>query len=179
MNIGIVGATGQVGGVMLQLLADRKFPLTSLRLFASERSHYRGKRFKFDALSVANPDGNWLHLHKRPLRARTIAVAARDVCWKTDPRSALVLRRPSGLVRDDKNLEVFPFRFPQFPPHCIVVYQPGSGLMHLVVSECVDHPDIVSLDPNFDVLVFVNDRFWGYADNTGSFSLSVAVVDAL
>jgi aspartate-semialdehyde dehydrogenase len=38
MNVGIVGATGQVGGVMRAVLAERAFPVTSLRLFASSRS---------------------------------------------------------------------------------------------------------------------------------------------
>ncbi|MEE4545752.1 aspartate-semialdehyde dehydrogenase [Streptomyces sp. V4-01] len=38
MRIGIVGATGQVGGVMRSVLAERKFPVTQLRLFASARS---------------------------------------------------------------------------------------------------------------------------------------------
>ncbi|MBT8224118.1 MAG: aspartate-semialdehyde dehydrogenase [Dactylosporangium sp.] len=38
MRIGIVGATGQVGGVMRNVLAQRKFPVTRLRLFASARS---------------------------------------------------------------------------------------------------------------------------------------------
>ena len=34
MRIGIVGATGQVGGVMRKVLAERKFPVDELRLFA-------------------------------------------------------------------------------------------------------------------------------------------------
>ena len=38
MRVGIVGATGQVGGVMRGILAERQFPLTELRLFASARS---------------------------------------------------------------------------------------------------------------------------------------------
>jgi len=38
MRIGIVGATGQVGGVMRQILAVRDQPVTQLRLFASARS---------------------------------------------------------------------------------------------------------------------------------------------
>ena len=38
MHVGIVGATGQVGGVVRTLLAERNFPVTSLRLFASARS---------------------------------------------------------------------------------------------------------------------------------------------
>ncbi len=38
MRIGIVGATGQVGGVMRRILAERDFPVDELRLFASARS---------------------------------------------------------------------------------------------------------------------------------------------
>ncbi|MER6082378.1 aspartate-semialdehyde dehydrogenase [Streptomyces sp. NPDC001833] len=38
MRVGIVGATGQVGTVMRRILAERNFPLTELRLFASARS---------------------------------------------------------------------------------------------------------------------------------------------
>jgi aspartate-semialdehyde dehydrogenase len=38
MHIGIVGATGQVGGVMRSVLAERQFPVDDLRFFASARS---------------------------------------------------------------------------------------------------------------------------------------------
>jgi aspartate-semialdehyde dehydrogenase len=38
MNVGIVGATGLVGGIMRTLLAERAFPVDQLRLFASARS---------------------------------------------------------------------------------------------------------------------------------------------
>ncbi|MEU2551323.1 aspartate-semialdehyde dehydrogenase [Streptomyces sp. NPDC013313] len=38
MRVGIVGATGQVGTVMRKILAERNFPVTELRLFASARS---------------------------------------------------------------------------------------------------------------------------------------------
>ena len=38
MKVGVVGATGQVGGVMRTLLAERNFPITELRYFASARS---------------------------------------------------------------------------------------------------------------------------------------------
>jgi aspartate-semialdehyde dehydrogenase len=37
-HVGVVGATGLVGGMMRQLLAERDFPLASLRMFASARS---------------------------------------------------------------------------------------------------------------------------------------------
>ncbi|MCQ2312913.1 MAG: aspartate-semialdehyde dehydrogenase [Paludibacteraceae bacterium] len=38
MNIAIVGASGAVGQELLKVLAERQFPVTSLRLFGSERS---------------------------------------------------------------------------------------------------------------------------------------------
>ena len=46
MKIAVVGATGMVGEVMLQLLAERKFPLTELIPVASEKS--AGKQIDFD-----------------------------------------------------------------------------------------------------------------------------------
>lgn len=38
MKIGVVGATGQVGGVMRAVLAERNFPVSGIRYFASSRS---------------------------------------------------------------------------------------------------------------------------------------------
>jgi aspartate-semialdehyde dehydrogenase len=38
LRVGIVGATGQVGAVVRELLAERNFPLSELRFFASARS---------------------------------------------------------------------------------------------------------------------------------------------
>ena len=45
VRIAVVGATGAVGREMAALLAQRRFPLSELRLFASERS--AGKRIPF------------------------------------------------------------------------------------------------------------------------------------
>ena len=38
MRVGVFGATGQVGGVMRTLLAERSFPVSEIRYFASARS---------------------------------------------------------------------------------------------------------------------------------------------
>jgi aspartate-semialdehyde dehydrogenase len=51
-NVGIVGATGLVGGMMLTMLAERDFPLGSLRLFASARSQGSKLRFKDSEIVV-------------------------------------------------------------------------------------------------------------------------------
>jgi aspartate-semialdehyde dehydrogenase len=38
LRVGVVGATGQVGGVMRRILAERNFPVAEIRYFASARS---------------------------------------------------------------------------------------------------------------------------------------------
>jgi aspartate-semialdehyde dehydrogenase len=45
-NVAVAGATGAVGGAMLDVLARREFPLNELRLLASERSVGRRLSFK-------------------------------------------------------------------------------------------------------------------------------------
>lgn len=56
MNIAIVGASGAVGQELLRVLDEQNFPVTSLRLFGSERSagkeyEFRGKKVKVELLS--------------------------------------------------------------------------------------------------------------------------------
>ncbi len=52
MRIAIVGATGAVGQELLGLLAERSFPLTAVRLFASPRSAGQTRRFAGQGLTV-------------------------------------------------------------------------------------------------------------------------------
>jgi aspartate-semialdehyde dehydrogenase len=52
MRIGILGATGQVGGVMRRILAERQFPVDQLRLFASARSAGRTLPWRDGAVTV-------------------------------------------------------------------------------------------------------------------------------
>lgn len=55
-NVGIVGATGLVGGMMLTLLGERRFPLNKLRLFASTRS--AGSRVRFGEREIVVEDAS-------------------------------------------------------------------------------------------------------------------------
>jgi aspartate-semialdehyde dehydrogenase len=57
-NVGIVGATGQVGQLMLRLLVEREFPVNNLRLFAS-----------------ANPPGRTLTFHQQSIPVEDAASA--------------------------------------------------------------------------------------------------------
>lgn len=52
MKIALVGATGMVGNVMLEVLAERKLPITELLLVASERSVGKEISFKGKTLKV-------------------------------------------------------------------------------------------------------------------------------
>lgn len=51
MNIGVVGATGLVGEKVIRLLEERKFPVTKLTPFSSEKS--AGSKIKFCADEIA------------------------------------------------------------------------------------------------------------------------------
>ena len=53
-DVAVVGATGAVGEVMLEILAQRKFPVGKLYALASERS--AGKRLQFDGKQVVVED---------------------------------------------------------------------------------------------------------------------------
>ncbi|MCI0372488.1 MAG: aspartate-semialdehyde dehydrogenase [candidate division NC10 bacterium] len=50
--VAVVGATGAVGETLLQILDERKFPVRTLRLFASERSAGRRLHFQEEELPV-------------------------------------------------------------------------------------------------------------------------------
>jgi aspartate-semialdehyde dehydrogenase len=52
LRLGILGATGLVGGTMLTLLEERGFPVDELRLLASGRSDTRTLRFRGRDISV-------------------------------------------------------------------------------------------------------------------------------
>jgi aspartate-semialdehyde dehydrogenase len=62
MRIGVVGATGQVGGVMRQLLIERGFPVDEIRFFASARSagstlEFAGRSITVEDAAIADPSG--------------------------------------------------------------------------------------------------------------------------
>ena len=54
VNLAVVGATGQVGGVLRRLLAERAFPVKELRFFASARS--AGSTLPFEGVDVVVED---------------------------------------------------------------------------------------------------------------------------
>ncbi|MGI9121211.1 MAG: aspartate-semialdehyde dehydrogenase, partial [Acidimicrobiales bacterium] len=106
MNVGIVGATGLVGGVMRSLLAERRFPVARLRLFASARSAGRRLSWQDDEIEVedattADLAGLDLALFSagataaRALAPRFVEAGAIVVdnssAWRMDPEVPLVV----------------------------------------------------------------------------------------
>jgi len=62
LRIGVVGATGQVGVAMRQILAERDFPVAEIRFFSSARSagkvlDYRGTEVVVEDAETADPTG--------------------------------------------------------------------------------------------------------------------------
>jgi aspartate-semialdehyde dehydrogenase len=62
LRVGVVGATGQVGGVMRRLLAERDFPVAEIRFFASARSAgstlpWQGQDLVVEDATAADPSG--------------------------------------------------------------------------------------------------------------------------
>lgn len=122
LKVGIVGATGQVGGVMRQVLAERAFPVADLRLFASARSAGRVLSWQGTPITVEDADtadytGLDLVLFSagkataRQLAPRVAAAGAVVVdnssAWRMDPGVPLVVaevnphalaRRPKGII---------------------------------------------------------------------------------
>jgi aspartate-semialdehyde dehydrogenase len=62
LRVGVVGATGQVGTVMRQILAERNFPIGEIRFFASARSAgstlpWQGGEVTVEDAATADPTG--------------------------------------------------------------------------------------------------------------------------
>jgi len=106
MHIGVVGATGQVGGVMLRLLAERGFPVDDLRLFASARSagstiDWNGRSIVVEDAADADPSGLDIALFSagatssRALAPRFasagVTVIDNSSAWRMDPEVPLVV----------------------------------------------------------------------------------------
>ena len=122
LNIGVVGATGQVGAVVLRLLDERDFPVGDLRLFASARSAgktvtWRDREVTVEDADTADPSGLDIAIFsaggatsKRlaPVFAEAgVTVIDNSSAWRRDPDVPLVVSevnpdaladRPKGIV---------------------------------------------------------------------------------
>ncbi|WP_319429457.1 aspartate-semialdehyde dehydrogenase [Mycobacterium sp. RTGN5] len=123
VNIGVVGATGQVGQVMRTLLEERDFPVTSVRFFASARSAgkklpFRGQEIEVEDAATADPSGLDIALFSAGatmsrvqaprFAAAGVVVIDNSSAWRKDPEVPLVVSevnfardgrsRPKGII---------------------------------------------------------------------------------
>jgi aspartate-semialdehyde dehydrogenase len=118
MKVAVVGATGLVGTKMLQVLAERNFPVTELIPVASERSvgkevEFKGKKYKVVSMSdgiAAQPAfaifsaGGSTSLEWAPKFAEAgIRVIDNSSAWRMDPTKKLVVPEVNAevLTKDD------------------------------------------------------------------------------
>ncbi|QEH39902.1 aspartate-semialdehyde dehydrogenase [Chitinophaga sp. XS-30] len=119
MKVAVVGATGLVGSKMLQVLAERNFPVTELIPVASEKSVGKEVIFKGKPFKVVNADtaismkpnvaifsaGGGTSLEWAPkFAAAGITVIDNSSAWRMDPEKKLVVPEvnASALTPEDK-----------------------------------------------------------------------------
>lgn len=119
MRVAVVGATGMVGNVMLQVLEERNLPISELMLVASERSV--GKQIQFKGVDYtiiglqdavdAKPDvalfsaGGNTSLEWAPKFAEAgTTVIDNSSAWRMDPTKKLVVPEINGdvITKEDK-----------------------------------------------------------------------------
>ncbi|MBL7893703.1 MAG: aspartate-semialdehyde dehydrogenase [Bacteroidia bacterium] len=119
MKVAVVGATGLVGTVMLQVLEERNFPVTELIPVASEKSvgkeiEFKGKKYKIHSIDQAvalKPEialfsaGGSTSLEAAPkFAAAGTTVIDNSSAWRMDPTKKLVVPEinASALTAADK-----------------------------------------------------------------------------
>ena len=125
LNVGVVGATGQVGAVMRRLLDERDFPVAQVRYFSSARSAgsvlpWRGEQVVVEDASTADLAGLDIALFSaggaasKVLAPRFAAAGAVVVdnssAWRMDPDVPLVVSEvnPQALAEIRKGIVANP-----------------------------------------------------------------------
>lgn len=119
MKVALVGATGMVGKVMLEVLAEQNFPITELIPVASEKSigkkiSFAGEQFSVVDLKAAvskNPDiavfsaGSETSLEWAPkFAANQCVVIDNSSAWRMDPNKKLIIPEINGHLLTEKDL---------------------------------------------------------------------------
>jgi aspartate-semialdehyde dehydrogenase len=151
MRVGVVGATGQVGGVMRTLLEERSFPVEEIRFFASARSAGRTLPWKGGEVTVedaATADLTGLELalfssgapSSRELAPRFAAAGATVIdnssAWRMDPEVPLVVAEvnPHTLAAIPKGIVANPNCTTMAAMPVLKPLHVAAGLRRLVAS---------------------------------------------
>jgi aspartate-semialdehyde dehydrogenase len=151
MRVAVVGATGQVGGVMREVLEQREFPVDELRLFASARSagrtlSWRGADIAVEDAASADPSGLDIVLFSaggatsRELAPRFAGAGARVIdnssAWRMDPDVPLVVAEvnPEAVAAARKGIIANPNCTTMAAMPVLKPLHEAAGLRRLVVS---------------------------------------------
>jgi aspartate-semialdehyde dehydrogenase len=151
LTVGIVGATGQVGIVMRSILAERDFPVATLRLFATSRSagrtlEFRGEQIVVEDVETADPSGVDIALFSAGAtgsRAYAPAFAAAGAvvidnssAWRMDPEVPLVVSEvnPHAVAEAKKGIIANPNCTTMAAMPVLKVLDADAGLRRLIVS---------------------------------------------
>ncbi len=165
MKIGVVGATGQVGAVMRAVLAERKFPVSQIRFFASARS--AGKTLPWGSGEVtvedaatADPTGLDVALFSsgakssRELAPKFAAAGVRVVdnssAWRMDPEVPLIVSEvnPGEIANARKGIIANPNCTTMAAMPVLKPLHDEAGLVRLVAStyQAVSGAGLVGVD---------------------------------
>jgi len=150
-HVGVVGATGLVGGMMRALLVERAFPLASLRLFASARSAGQSLAFGDREIVVedaATADFSGLDIvffsaggdTSRALAPKAAAAGAividNSSAWRSDPDVPLVVSEvnPHALDHIRKGIIANPNCTTMAAMPALKPLHAAAGLKRLTVS---------------------------------------------
>ena len=172
-NVAIVGATGMVGQEFIKVLEQRSFPMTSVRLYASDRSHGRKVKVRGEELEVkeTTPDsfkgidialfsaGADISKQFSPIAARTGAVLVdNSAAFRMDPEVPLVvpevnpedIKKHQGIIANP-NCSTIQMVVVLFPLHkvnpikriTVATYQSVSGTGLAAVDELTGQSKLV------------------------------------
>ncbi|MGI8664071.1 MAG: aspartate-semialdehyde dehydrogenase [Acidimicrobiales bacterium] len=151
MRIAIVGATGQVGGVMRGLLEERELPVTEVRYLASARSAGRTLQWRGDDVVVEDADtadyagidialfsaGKTASLRLAPKVAAAGAIVIdNSSAWRLDPAVPLVVSEvnPHALASMPKRIVANPNCTTMAAMPVLAPLHHAAGLVRVIAS---------------------------------------------
>jgi aspartate-semialdehyde dehydrogenase len=151
VSVGVVGATGQVGQVVRELLLERSFPLDSVRFFASARSAgttlpFGDRSIVVEDVATADPAGldiaifsagATLSKEQAPrFAAAGVIVIDNSSGWRMDPDVPLVVSEvnPEETVSPAKGIIANPNCTTMAAMPALKALHDAAGLRRLVVS---------------------------------------------
>ncbi len=170
MNIAVAGATGAVGGAMLQTLARRDFPIAELRLLASSRSAgkklaFRGREYIVQEMTNESFAGIDIALFSagasRSLEFAPAAAAA----------GAVVVDNSSAFRMDPE----IPLVVPEVNPHAIAQYKKRGIIAN---PNCSTIQMMVALKPIYDQVGIKRIVVSTYQAVSGSGALAIAELES-